>query len=133
MKQYEARVQREGKKAWSGEVPGLAGTSTWHPSSLSGLRRSLAEAIVLAEDLPDEAVEAVEGRIEFVLTGTDGTLVEKTRKKRAQAEQQRAEAEQLTVTTVHTLRKAQFSNRDIAALTGLSHQRVAQISSKAGR
>lgn len=132
MKEYRARVQREGTKAWTGEIPGLAGTSTWHPSSLAGLRHSLAEAIVLAEDLPDEALDDVAARIEFTLADADGKLVEDTRKKRKAAEQQRVEAEQITATAVHTLRQRNFSTRDIAALTGVSHQRVAQISSEAG-
>jgi hypothetical protein len=128
---YVAEVHREGK-AWVGEVPALDGATTWHPKSLRGLRRSLAEVIVLVEDLPDEAIDDIESRIVFRLAGddADAQLVSETQRKRTAAAAARAEAEAATITAVRQLHGRQISDRDIAVLTGLSHQRVSQIASQ---
>mgnify|MGYP001026901631 CR=1 FL=1 len=59
---YTADVHRE-DGAWVGTVPDLGGVHSWHPETLAGLRQGLAEAIVTAEGLPDDAVGEIASRI----------------------------------------------------------------------
>ena len=59
---YTADVHRE-DGAWVGTVPDLEGVHSWHPESLAGLRQGLAEAIVTAEGLGNDAVTEVASRI----------------------------------------------------------------------
>lgn len=51
---YRVRVSREGS-AWLADVPDLDGAHTF-ARSLTGLDRAVREVIVLADDLPDEAM-----------------------------------------------------------------------------
>ncbi len=124
--EYEVEVRRD-EQGWQGEVVDLPGSATWHPKSLAGLRRSLAEAIVLADELLDEDIDEVLSRLVLRLAGdADGELVEVTRKRRIAAAAAVADAEALTERTVTRLR-GRMSVRDIAALTGVSPARVSQI------
>jgi hypothetical protein len=51
---YRVTVTREGD-AWPAEVPGLAGGHTY-ARTLAALDKAVREVIVLAVDLPDEAM-----------------------------------------------------------------------------
>ena len=74
---YTAKVHREGT-AWVGTVPDLEGVHSWHPKSLAGLRQGLAEAIVLAENLPDDEIGDVAACIVLDVEFPDRSVTEFT-------------------------------------------------------
>ncbi len=126
---YHATVHREGT-SWVGVVPDLDGVHTWHPRSLAGLRQGLAEAIVMAEDLPDSAIPEVTARIRLDVDFPAGEVTvaaRDARHKRAIAAQAQREAEEATLEAVSRLTAAGLSARDAGAVLGISHQRVAQL------
>jgi len=129
---YNATARREGT-AWVGAVPDLEGVHTWHPRSLAGLRQGLAEAIVMAEDLPDSAIPEVASRIcldvDFPV-GEVTAVAQDARRKREIAAQAQRDAEEATFEAVHRLTVAGLSARDAGIVLGISHQRVAQLTPK---
>jgi len=129
---YWANIHREGT-AWVGTVLDLEGVHSWHPKSLAGLRQSLAEAIVLAEDLPDDAIAEVAARIDldvdFGDRDVDAIAGEAAGKREVAARAQR-EAETATAEAVRKLTDLGLSNRDVGVVLGISHQRVAQLAPK---
>lgn len=130
--QYRATVHRE-DGAWVGQVPDLEGVHSWHPKTLAGLRQGLAEAIVLAEDLPDEAIGEVVERIAMDVDFPNPeitALADLARAKRTAAAKAQRDAESATEAAVRELTSAGLSARDTGAVLGISHQRVAQLASK---
>lgn len=129
---YTAKVHREGT-AWVGTVPDLEGVHSWHPKSLAGLRQGLAEAIVLAEDLPDDAIAEVAARIDLDVDFGDrdvDAIAGVAAGKREVAARATREAEEATVEAVRKLTDIGLSNRDVGVVLGISHQRVAQLAPK---
>jgi len=129
---YVAKAHREGT-SWVGVVPDLEGVHTWHPRSLTGLRQSLAEAIVMAQDLPDSAIPQVRSRIRLDVEFPAGEVTvaaQDARRKREIAAQAQRDAEEATFAAVHLLTSAGLSARDAGAVLGISHQRVAQLAPK---
>ena len=118
---------------WLADVPELAGAHTY-ARSLPALDQAVREVIVLAADLPDEAMP------ELVLdysydTGDpdlDATVLE-VRRLRRQADEPAAAVTARTSEIAAQLVARGLSVRDVAALLGISSQRVSQLNAKAGR
>jgi DNA-directed RNA polymerase specialized sigma24 family protein len=124
---YTVRVTRE-DGYWLAELPELEFGGHTDARSLATLDRYVREIIVLAEDLPDEAMETLELVYEYH-TGDDNVdrEVDRLRRERREVERRRTELTKDTERAVLDLRRRGYSDRDIAQMTGVSFQRVAAI------
>lgn len=116
---------------WLADAPDLEGTHTF-ARTLANLDRSIREAVVLATGEPDEALSSLQFDWQF---RTGDSTVDSA----AEIRERRRAASQMTLDAVHDtealairLSASGYSVRDIAWLTGISHQRVSQLTSKAG-
>lgn len=115
---------------WFVDAPEVNGAHS-HGPTLARAKANIAEAIALMTDAEPGDVEVAPT---FRLRVEVQSSVEAARARRQEAEEARREATERTRTAVADLRCAYgstLSNRDIAELVGVSHQRVAQILSQA--
>jgi hypothetical protein len=127
---YRVGVTREDGH-WLADVPGLQGAHTYS-RSLPGLDQAVREVIVLAADLPDEAMPTLVIDYDYH-TGDpelDSTAME-VRRLRQQADELAATAAARTGQAAVALVASGLSVRDAAALLGISAQRVSQLTAKA--
>lgn len=127
---YQVVVAREGNR-WLADVPALEGSHTW-ARNLPALDAAVREVIVLAEDLPDDAMPGLE--ISYVYATGDKTVdvaAPRTRGYRAKVTDMRRQAVEDTERLARDLVSAGYSVRDAAVLTGVSYQRVSQLTRKA--
>lgn len=127
---YLVVVTREGG-AWLADVPGLGGAHTW-ARSLPALDQALREVIVLAADLADEAMAGLDIDYEYrtgdaVIDTQSAELRTRRRQLHDLDAEVTAKTEQLATELVGT----GYSVRDAAVLTGVSYQRVSQLTRKA--
>lgn len=117
---------------WLADVPGLEGAHTY-ARSLPSLDQAVREVIVLAADLPDEAMPrlVLDYRYETGDPELDATALE-VRRLRRQADELAAEVAARTGQAAVELVARGFSVRDVASLLGISPQRVSQLTAKAG-
>jgi hypothetical protein len=115
--------------------PGLQGAHTYahtYARSLPALDQAVREVIVLAADLPDAAMPGL--RLDFLYhTGDpelDSTALE-VRRLRRQADELAAAAAARTGEVAVQLVARGLSVRDVAALLGISPQRVSQLTARA--
>ena len=128
---YEVVVTREGGH-WLADVPGLQGAHTY-ARSLPALDQAVREVIVLAADLPDEAMPDL--TLEYVYNTGDPELDTTTlevRRLRSQADELAATAAARTGQVAAQLVARGLSVRDVASLLGISPQRVSQLTARAG-
>lgn len=127
---YRVVVTRE-DGAWLADVPELDGAHTW-ARSLPALDRGVREVIVLAADLPDEAMAGLDVDYEYH-TGDAviDTQTAELRTRRRELRQLNANVTEQTERLATTLVASGYSVRDAAALTGVSYQRVSQLTRKA--
>jgi predicted RNase H-like HicB family nuclease len=121
---YRVIVTREDGN-WLADVSELEGAHTY-ARSLPSLDRAVREVIVLAADLPDEAMPEL--RLDFEYRTGDPRIDQdaaKVRRLRAQL----AEVESLTAASIDAL-TPELSVRDAGMLLGVSPQRVSQLASK---
>ena len=116
---------------WLADVPDLPGA---HPDarSLPSLDQAVREVVVLAADLPDEAMPELVVDYDYH-TGDpelDATALE-VRRLRLQADDLAATATARTSQVAAQLVARGLSVRDVAALLGISPQRVSQLTAKA--
>lgn len=123
---YTATVTRE-DDYWLATVNGLAGAHT-EARTLSMLDTAIREVIVLAADLPDEAMQDLTIDYEFQ-TGEPVIDEQATevRHERHELEQRDREVTAHTEAIVRWAAENGYSVRDTAVLTGISHQRVSQV------
>lgn len=128
---YSVVVTREDGQ-WLADVPELQGSHTF-ARSLPTLDQALREVIVLAADLPDDAMP------ELILdyhyhTGDQelDSTAEEVRRLRREANEIAAQAAARTGQAAAKLVTKGLSVRDVAALLGISPQRVSQLTAKAG-
>ena len=116
---------------WLADVPELAGAHTY-ARSLPALDRAVREVIVLAVDLPDEAMPGLvlEYRYDTGDPDLDATALE-VRRLRRQADELAAAVTARTGEVAAQLVARGLSVRDVAALLGISPQRVSQLTAKA--
>lgn len=124
-------VTREGGM-WLADVPALEGAHTY-ARSLPSLDQAVREVIVLAADLPDEAMPqlVLDYRYETGDPELDATALE-VRRLRRQADELAAEVAARTGQVAVDLVARGLSVRDVASLLGISPQRVSQLTAKAG-
>jgi predicted RNase H-like HicB family nuclease/DNA-binding CsgD family transcriptional regulator len=116
---------------WLADVPSLRGAHTY-ARSLSALHQAVREVVVLAADLPDEAIPGL--ALEFEYHTGDARLDATTREVRLlrrQADEIAAAATARTGEAAAELVARGMSVRDVAALLGISPQRVSQLTARA--
>lgn len=116
---------------WLADVPELQGAHTY-ARSLPTLDQAVREVIVLAADLPDEAMAELVIDYDYH-TGDpelDTTTLE-VRRLRREADELTATAAARTGHAAARLVARGLSVRDAAALLGISPQRVSQLTAKA--
>lgn len=126
---YRVVVTREDGQ-WLADVPELEGAHTF-ARSLPALDRYVREVIVLAADFPDDAMGELD--LDYVYDVReeavwDAAMVRGRRKELQDAERELAAR---TERAVQRLVGEGYSVRDIAVLTGVSYQRVSQLTRKA--
>lgn len=127
---YRVVVTRE-NGSWLADVPDLDGAHTF-ARTLTGLVRSVREVIVLAADLPDEAMPGLPLRFEFQTGDPDvDTAAADVRALRAEADELTARATRRTGDAARTLVAHGLSVRDAAVVLGISPQRVSQLTGSA--
>ena len=127
---YRVVVTREDGH-WLADVPELEGAHTY-ARSLPALDQAVREVIVLAAGLPDEAMPDLALDYDYH-TGDpelDTTALE-VRRLRRQAGELAAAATARTSQAAGQLAARGLSVRDIAALLGISPQRVSQLTARA--
>jgi len=116
---------------WLADVPSLRGAHTY-ARSLSALDQAVREIVVLAADLPDEAMPGLV--LEFEYHTGDARLdatTREVRQLRRQADELAAAATARTSEAAVELVARGMSVRDVAALLGISPQRVSQLTARA--
>ena len=129
--EFRVVVTREDGQ-WLADMPELAGAHTY-ARSLPSLDQAVREVVVLAADLPDEAMPELVLDYDYH-TGDpelDATALE-VRRLRRQADDLAATATARTSQVAAQLVARGLSVRDVAALLGISPQRVSQLTAKAG-
>ncbi len=117
---YRVNVTRE-RDAWLADVPDVPGAHTF-ARSLSALQRT---------DRPDDALDDFDLDLRYEI-GDSSAAVAAARRARVEAEQaERASAEAIRQAVAEL--PASLSVRDVAALLGVSYQRVAQVRAEATR
>jgi DNA-directed RNA polymerase specialized sigma24 family protein len=127
---YRVIVTREDGH-WLADVPELEGAHTY-ARSLPALDQSVREVVVLAAGLPDAAMPGLSLDYDYH-TGDpelDTTALE-VRRLRREADELAAAATARTGQAAAQLAARGLSVRDIAALLGISPQRVSQLSARA--
>ncbi len=120
---YRAVAERSGSW-WAVRVAELPGVYT-QARRLDGVAAMTRDAVAL---MLDSAPDAFDVAVEPAL-GSDATdLVERVRASRIEAERAAEVAAELLRLAVERLLAAGLSIRDIGAILGLSHQRIAQVS-----
>ena len=128
---YGVVVTRENGH-WLADVPELAGAHTY-ARSLPALDHAVREVIVLAADRPDEAMPGLvlDYRYDTGDPDLDATALE-VRRLRRQADELAAAVTARTGEVAAQLVARGLSVRDVAALLGISPQRVSQLTARAG-
>jgi hypothetical protein len=124
---FRVVVTREGD-LWLADVPELEGAHT-DAKSLRTLDQYVREVIVMAADLPDEAMPGLELQYEYHLG--DPELDERIARIRKNRElvstlADRINRDQESVIVIG-VKQRHLSQRDVAELIGVSHQRVSQL------
>lgn len=128
---YRVTVSREDGR-WLADLPELQGAHTY-ARSLPTLDQAVREVIVLAADLPDEAMPELV--IDYDYHTGDPELdvaAAEVRRLRQQADELSASVTARTGQAAARLIARGLSVRDAAALLGISPQRVSQLTARAG-
>jgi hypothetical protein len=123
---YRIVVTREDDN-WLADVPDLQGAHTF-ARNLETLDRYVREVIVLAADLPDDAMDslALDWDIHTGDLGLDDELGV-LRHQRQDLEAQRSHVEEMTTKYAQQLDRHGFSVRDTGVLLGVSRARAHQL------
>lgn len=130
---YTVTVTREAGY-WLAEVTDLSSGAHTEARTLGGLDTAVREIIVLAEDLPDEAMADLDLAYEY-RTGDErvDTEASELRRQRAHVAELDHEVTTRTETMARSLVSQGYSVRDAGILTGVSYQRVSQLTHKGRR
>ena len=127
---YRVVVTREDGQ-WLADVPGLRGAHTF-ARSLPSLDQAVREVVVLAADLPDEVMPDLVLDYEYHTGDPDlDAAALEVRRLRRQADDLAAAAAARTGEAAGQLVAQGLSVRDVAALLGISPQRVSQLTARA--
>lgn len=127
---YRVVITRE-DGYWLADVPSLQGAHTY-ARSLPTLDQAVREVVVMAADLPDEAMPDLVFEYEYH-TGDAwlDTTTQEIRRLRRQADELASAAAARTSEAAAELVARGLSVRDVAALLGISPQRVSQLTARA--
>lgn len=116
---------------WLADIPALEGAHTY-ARSLPALDQAVREVVVLAADLPDEDMPGLAFEYEYHTgdASLDATARE-VRELRHRADEIAAAATARTGEAAAQLVARGLSVRDVAALLGISPQRVSQLTARA--
>ena len=123
---HQVVVTRE-DDVWLADIPSLAGAHTYS-RTLAGLDQAVREVVVLAVDLPDDEMPHV--RLDYLFHTGDPELDDvaaEVRALRTRADKLANAAAARTSSAAAMLVARGFSVRDVAALLGISPQRVSQL------
>ena len=127
---YRVVVTREDGQ-WLADVPSLEGAHTY-ARSLPTLDQAVREVVVLAADLPDEAMPVL--MLDYEYHTGDASLdvtAQEVRQLRREADELATAAATRTGRAAAELVARGLSVRDVAALLGISPQRVSQLTARA--
>lgn len=118
-------------KVWTVVAPDVHPAHSWGPNLKSAAER-IKESIALVLDLPEGAEQRMVLDTEYRVDG--GTNKElsvflRAREARRQLKDAQREADETLREAIETGRRHSLSMRDIATISGVSYQRVAQIAS----
>lgn len=127
---YQVVVTREGVN-WLADVPALEGAHTF-ARTLAALEQAVREVVVLAADRPDDDMPRLrfDYRYQTGIAELDVAAGE-VRTLRAEADELTARASSRTSAAAAALVARGFSVRDVAAVLGISPQRVSQLTRRA--
>lgn len=127
MTTYKAVFTREDDGKWSVSAPDVPGAHSWG-RSLKAATLHIREAIASILDSTDEEFEAIEIDPTFHVGNTklDGLLIQaqETRRESQMARLRALEALENAVEAAHPM---DFSMRDMAEMTKVTHSRIQQI------
>ncbi len=123
MKTYTARLEREKDGRWTVELVEEPRVHTWAKTVDQALAR-VREAAALWFDADEDEIEVIP---QPVLPKTTGRTVEQARQARQEARNADRLAVEQTKKAVAALTARGISMRDVAAILGISHQRVHQL------
>ena len=128
---YQVVVTREDGH-WLADVPELEGAHTY-AKTLRKLDEYVREVVVMAADLPDDAMAGLELDYEYRLGDQDiDSQVRELRQARQELADRQATVDRITRSLVNEAAPAlHLSQRDVAAIAGISHQRVDQLQERA--
>ena len=127
---YRVVVTREDGH-WLADVPSLEGAHAF-ARSLPALDQAVREVVVLAADLPDEAMPVLVLDYEYHTGDVSlDVTAQEVRQLRREADELAAAAATRTGRAAAELVARGLSVRDVAALLGISPQRVSQLTARA--
>ena len=115
---------------WTVVAPDVHPAHSWGPN-LSSAAEHIKEAIALVLDLPEGSERLIELDADYRIDGMKSNEVSVFRRACDARQNLREAQEQADMTLREAIdygRKLGLSTRDIATMTGVSHQRIAQIS-----
>ncbi len=123
---YDVIVTRE-DGAWLADVPAVPGAHTF-ARTLTGLKRSVREVIIVMDDLTDDAEPTTNLRFEV----NDPTLAAAARlgQERRTIAAREADVQASTAHTIDALIDQGYSVRDAAELLAITAGRVSQIAAR---
>jgi predicted RNase H-like HicB family nuclease len=127
---YRVVFTKEGKD-WTVVAPEVHPAHSWGPN-LRSASEHIKEAIALALDLPEGAEEIMELDAEYNIDDMDGSLpsvFRVAREARHELKNAQEKADNALRLAIEKGRRKDLSIRDIATMTNVSYQRVAQIAS----
>ncbi|HEX6221184.1 MAG TPA: hypothetical protein VF115_08835 [Acidimicrobiia bacterium] len=122
---------KEGKD-WTVVAPDAHPAHSWGPN-LSSATQHIKEAIALVLDLPEGAEEFIELDSEYRIDGmkpAESHIFRRARIARHKLRDAQQEADEVLRQAIEQGRAQGLSIRDIATMTDVSYQRVAQIASR---
>ncbi len=115
---------------WLADIPDLAGAHTY-ARTLPALDRYIREVVVLADDLPDNAMPGLRLAYEYHTGDSElDSRAASVRQMRVESERLASRTAKATAEVARRLVTAGLSIRDTAALLTVSPQRVSQITSQ---
>ena len=115
---------------WTVVAPDVHPAHSWGPN-LSSAAERIKEAIALVLDFPEGSEQLIELDAEYRIDGmksNEASVFRQAKKARQDLRDAQEQADETLKEAVDHGRRHGLSTRDIAAMTGVSHQRIAQIS-----